>query len=350
MALLCAGLLVSLVALPAAGQYDPDMIRRLAEIRDKQNQSNTQEQGGAAKPAGIDLDNLPALPKEYRQGLEKARQMLAGNDPHQTREAFTALSEVRQRLLPARYPEIDIPLGRLALDENRPNIAELYIAPYATDRAVYRPRLFDAYILAGDVALARNDSNTALSIFDWLVKQEEKQAHDDNATSGERIAIAAEGAARAFASIPDLDQAEYAYKFALDYANAKLADYKKEYAWLFKRLRDGLARVRRANAIRKYGEDFVLFRDAETLRREKHDPKQAREIYQKIIQKYDAPGRGEAKPPLPPGSEGEGRGESASNILNPYADAARLYAALCLIDQYCPGSGRVFGVGESGSL
>ncbi|MEX0775691.1 MAG: hypothetical protein WD042_08240 [Phycisphaeraceae bacterium] len=372
-----AALLLTTICLPALGQYDPDMIRKLAELRDKQNQKQQDQAENQPKTAkaggnsggnsGGDLDNLPAFPKEYRQGLVKARQLLAANDPAKARQAFTALSELRQRLLPARYPEIDVPLGRLALDENRPNIAEPYVALYTADRAVYRPRLFDAYILAGDIALARSDSQAALAIFDWLVKQEEKQVQDDNASGGRPgVAIAAEGAARAFASIPDLDQAEYAYKFAQDYANAKLADYKKEYDWLFKRLRDGLGRVRRANAIRKYGEDFVLFRDAETLRREKHNPKQAREIYQQIIKKYDAPapapGRGEeAKPPLPRGEGGRGSArpgegtagqpnasrsttnppppsiakpsEAEQSIpLNPYVDAARLYAALCLID------------------
>jgi len=199
-------------------------------------------------------------------------------------------------------PRVDALIARVALDSKAPDKALDIVRPYAEPRDAYNPDLADCYLVAGDALLALHKPYDALVIFDWMA----------GAAEGLPLVRAAEGCGKALLARKEFQKAVESFRFALRYAEANYYDRED----LLKRLRDLLARAQRLADMDLYGEDFVRYRDAERLRRQRpqmspgltgtnlRDIAAAREIYLEIIQKWP---------------------ESI------YAEASRLYAAQCLV-------------------
>jgi hypothetical protein len=209
-------------------------------------------------------------------------------------------------------PRVDALIARVALASKAPDKALDFVRPYVeTDAkdarrvsppAAYNPDHADCYLVAGDALLALGKPYDALVIFDWMAGQ----------TEGVPLVRAAEGCGRALLARKEFQKAVESFRFALGYARQ---DYYEEKA-LIRRLEGLLREAQRLAEMDLYGEDFVRYRDAERLRRQRpqmspgltgtnlRDTAAAREIYLEIIQKWP---------------------ESI------YAEASRLYAAQCLV-------------------
>jgi len=142
---------------------------------------------------------------------------------------------------------------------------------------------------------AREDFAAAMILIDKL----------GQSGSGVQRMLAAEAAGDVLLAGKQFQAAEDAYRLAkkvfqadeylTDDPLAKLA---------LDRVKKGLAAARRPLDVEKYGEDFVLYREAETLRRDKKNYASALELYRQVIKRFP------------------------DTI---YAEASRLYEALCAI-------------------
>ncbi|MGB3087897.1 MAG: tetratricopeptide repeat protein [Phycisphaerae bacterium] len=206
------------------------------------------------------------------------------------REAYPLLVKLRKTIGEPRDVRVEALLARVALAENRPDKALEFVGAYAEKRDAYDANLADGYLAAADAHLAAGNSYKALEIFDWVA----------GSAQGVPLILAAEGCGKALVARKEYQTAVEAIEFALGYAWSRYYDR----ADLIRRLEALLGEARRLADINLYGEDFVLYRDAERLRREQGRFAEAREVYLGIIEKFP-----------------EGH----------YAEAARLYAAKCLI-------------------
>lgn len=241
----------------------------------------------APRPAAAAQDTTQAIDAAVKQALARCEDLLAKGKTH---EAYPILLQARQACGEPRNPRIETLLAKVALAEKAPDKALEFVAPYA-DMKDFHDRLAEAYLTAGDAYLAAGRNRDALAIFDWMAAK----------AGGLPLVLAAEGCGKALMSLKDHAKAVEALDFAVRYAKSKCYD---EVA-LIKRIESLLAKARRLADIELYGEDFVLYRDAEHLRREKGDFKRARPIYEEVIQRF------------PDGV---------------YADASRLYGAMCLVE------------------
>ena len=206
------------------------------------------------------------------------------------REAYPLLVKLRKTIGEPRDVRVEALLARVALAEKRPDKALEFVGAYAEKRDAYDANLADGYLAAADAHLAAGNSYKALEIFDWVA----------GSAQGVPLILAAEGCGKALVARKEYQTAVEAIEFALGYARSRYYDR----ADLIRRLEALLGEARRLADINLYGEDFVLYRDAERLRREQGRFAEAREVYLGIIEKFP-----------------EGH----------YAEAARLYAAKCLI-------------------
>jgi tetratricopeptide (TPR) repeat protein len=219
-------------------------------------------------------------------------------DAGKRRDAWTLLLNLRNQLGEPRDVRVETLLAKIALAENRPDEAFKLVAPWANNRDTYDPHLADCYLVAADAQLALGKNNVALVIFDWTASK----------AQGEPLVLAAEGCGKALMALKDFRRAVECFDFAVK-AVKSIADDYGTYDKLTARLRQELARARRLADTDLYGEDFVLYRDAETLRRIQKKYPEARQTYQAILKRF------------PDG---------------PYADASTLYAAMCLIEMEKP--------------
>ena len=231
------------------------------------------EQCAALVEAGDHRKALPLL-AELRRGLAKQAE---GDDD-------------AARLAARDLPRVDALIARVALDSKAPEKALDLVRPYVEPRNAYNPDHADCYLIAGDALLALGKPYDALILFDWMAGE----------TQGVALVRAAEGCGRALLARKEFAKAVESFRFALGYARAYAYDQEA----LIRRLEGLLQQAQRLADMDLYGEDFVRYRDAERLRRVDGQPAPAREIYLEIIQKW------------PEGI---------------YAEAARLYAAQCLV-------------------
>ncbi len=254
--------------------------------------------------AGKGSDDRPATTAETKARLrEQAKQQqrravlgraiahsgdLIASGKH--REAYPLLVKLRKTIGEPRDVRVEALLARVALAENRPDKALEFVGAYAEKRNAYDANLADGYLAAADAHLAAGNSYKALEIFDWVA----------GSAQGVPLILAAEGCGKALVARKEYRTAVEAIEFALGYARSRYYDR----ADLIRRLKALLREARRLADINLYGEDFVLYRDAERLRREQGRFAEARKVYLGIIEKFP-----------------EGH----------YAEAARLYAAKCLI-------------------
>jgi len=247
-----------------------------------------------AQPSGPTADPTAPLPPTVVPAADLVVARSAGLiAAGKHREAFSILMEARARLGKVRDVRIEALLGRVALLENVPEKALEFVAPYTAALDKFDAFAAEAYLVAGDANLALGKNQQALEIFDWLAGKAE----------GETVILAAEGCGKALMAMKDYAKAAEAFQFAVSAAQAA-NDYKK-YDKLIARLQGLLNQARRLADIGLYGEDFVLYRDAEIARRLTKDFKRAHGIYFEITTRF------------PQG---------------PYADASQLYGAMCLIE------------------
>ncbi len=232
-----------------------------------------------------------------------AASCVAGGIPDEMRQAAAQLEQIRRKVGDFTAPEVELLLARIALADKRPLRSMEHLHPFVRNRKEYKSSFAEHYLLAGDTQLALNKPLEAALMFDFVIRGEEKRNAGDH-FRGPITARAAEGAGRAFMAVKMYGQAEYGYKFGLDYIDRHLKPYKADLKDLIAQLNDGLRTARRAGAVEKYGEDFVVFRDAETQRRERGNPDKARELYLILIDAFPA---------------------------GPYTEAAWFFEAVCLI-------------------
>ena len=206
-------------------------------------------------------------------------------------DALPLLAQAREALGNTRDPKIEALLGKVALADKRPDKALEFVGPYADKRTKYDPDLSDCYLVAGDAYLAAEKHYLALTVFDWMASN----------SQGTTLILAAEGCGKALMGLKEYGKAAEALDFALRRINA--APYGQDK--LARRIKTLLNEAQRLRDLDLYGEDYVLYRDAEGLRRQHRKFKEARNLYLQVLTTY------------PQG---------------PYADASQLYAALCLTE------------------
>jgi tetratricopeptide (TPR) repeat protein len=209
------------------------------------------------------------------------------------RDAYPVLMEARLRLGKTRDVRIEALLGRVALAENAPEKALEFVKPWADKVDRYDPVLAEAYLVSGEACHALGRNQQALVTFDWVAGK----------ADGKVLILAAKGCGEALIAMKEYPKAVEALDFALRYANSDT--YYQQFGKLLYQIRSLLAQARRLADIDLYGEDFVLYREAETGRRLQKNFKCAQEIYQDIRLRF------------PQG---------------PYADPAQLYEAVCLLE------------------
>jgi tetratricopeptide (TPR) repeat protein len=210
------------------------------------------------------------------------------------REAFGLLMQARQQSGQTRDIHIETLLGRLAVIEKAPDKALEFVAPYTKDLKAYTPEIGAACVVAGDAYLATAKNQQAVEVFDWVAGKGE----------GKTLVLAAEGCGKALLAMKQYQKAVEALDFAVRYARE---NKRTDEPWdpMIARIQGLLDKARRLADIDMFGEDFVLFRDAERMRRLEKKFKEARDVYQDILKRF---------------ADG------------PYAEPSTLYGGMCLAE------------------
>jgi tetratricopeptide (TPR) repeat protein len=263
-------------------------------------------------PAPPSPEETTLRSRAIREAVEQCAALVEAGDH---RKAVPMLADLRRalekqakgeddsaRMAARELPRVDALVARVALDSKAPDKALDFVRPYVEPRDAYNLDHADCYLVAGDALLALGKPYDALVIFDWMAGK----------ADGVPLVRAAEGCGRAFLARKEFQKAIECFRFAIGYAQQCAYDQEA----LIRRLEGLLRDAQRLADMDLYGEDFVRYRDAERLRRQSpqmspgltgtnlRDHAAAREIYLEIIQKWP---------------------ESV------YAEAARLYAAQCLV-------------------
>jgi tetratricopeptide (TPR) repeat protein len=263
-------------------------------------------------PAPPSPEEITLRSRAIREAVEQCAALVEAGDH---RKAVPMLADLRRalekqakgeddsaRMAARELPRVDALVARVALDSKAPDKALDFVRPYVEPRDAYNLDHADCYLVAGDALLALGKPYDALMIFDWMAGQ----------TEGVPLVRAAEGCGRALLARKEFQKALESFRFAVDYAR----EYAYDQEALIRRLEGLLRDAQRLADMDLYGEDFVRYRDAERLRRQRpqmspgltgtnlRDTAAARSVYLEIIQKWP---------------------ESI------YAEASRLYAAQCLV-------------------
>ncbi|MHB1157745.1 MAG: tetratricopeptide repeat protein [Phycisphaerales bacterium] len=324
---------------------DPEALRRLMEQKKQQreaadkagSQNPTDDKTKSARDKAIERQR--DILNRNADAIAKLREQIATG---KHREAFGDLMQFRQLLGEPRVPGIEAMAAEIALLENRPDQAWRFIQSWATPTETYDRSAFRAYLLAGETLLAQNKPDAALAVLDWLTMRETDAATPGSSgDSGGSIDVvrAAEATGRALTALKKYQDSIDAFKFAQSYARAQLANYLNESPLkeLLAKVQQGLESAQRSLDLKEFGRAFVRFRDAEILRKQKQDYQAALAVYQEVIDKNRKWYREESEiadpdsdaqqifaqlQQLPPTSE----------IRNPFVEASRLYAGICLAE------------------
>jgi tetratricopeptide (TPR) repeat protein len=229
--------------------------------------------------------------------LANCERVIDLNDQKKIPDVVKELAILRGNTTPqARDPRIEALIARLALLQKRSDIAWQFVQPYGHVATPYDPTNAPAQLVAADVLLIQNNTDLAQRLYSQVAENEHAGSRS--------LALAAEGIGRAKYMLGDNSGALDSFKESLDVAHSlEVYAHEHDYDWLTSRLDRELANAQRKSDVSTYGEDFVLFRDAETSRRVQQDYPRASTIYRDIIKRF------------PKG---------------PFADAARLYDAMCM--------------------
>jgi tetratricopeptide (TPR) repeat protein len=182
------------------------------------------------------------------------------NDSKKLPAAVTELARLRANTTPrARDPRVEAMIAQLALLQKRPDIAWQFIQPYAHVATPYDSNKATAQLVAADVLLVQNNLDLAQRLYSQVAENEHE--------SSRSLALAAEGFGRAKFAMGDCPAATDALRKSLDVAHSlEVYGHEHDYDWLVGRVEGELASAQRKSDISTFGEDFVLFRDAETAR------------------------------------------------------------------------------------
>jgi len=305
--------IMAILAHSASAQLVPTNQEALKRAMERKQQEREQAQTSNTNEADADqtelqeqLDRQSKLLGKASDALTEVEKQIASGEH---RKAAGTLMQIRRVFREPRVARIEAMLGRIALLENRPDQAMRFVEPWSTKPDIYDRSNFEAHLVAGDALLApgksTHDPQKALVLLDWLTAVETEAANRDYIGSA-NVVRAAEATGRALIAVERYRDALNAFKFAQNYARSQLGDYLGEEPLksTLARVNENARKAQRLWDIERYGEAFVLFRDAETLRRSKDNHGKALPIYQDIIQRWPD---------------------------SPFAEASRLYEALCLV-------------------
>lgn len=207
--------------------------------------------------------------------------------------ALSSILRIEKKLHPGLRVRADLLAARCRLARREPEKTLERMKRYVGDRSRFHSEHRDCYDLAARAHVAKGQHYPALLLYDWVVQHEE----------GMPKVLAAENCGKALEAMKRYDKAYGAYDFALKYLRTGVQEYDRD-PKLTKRLTWARSRSARLRDIDRYGEDFVLYRHAETLRRTKRKYRDALKKYREIVKKFP---------------------ESV------YAEAAGLYEGLCLV-------------------
>jgi tetratricopeptide (TPR) repeat protein len=273
--------------------------------------SRAQARREAYEKAQADKRAQQAQANRERQAklLAKARDTI--DDLHKKiwtgehRKALGPVMQLRSALGQPRVGDIEGMVAEICRLDKQYTRAWKYVQAWSTKRGQYDWNDFAAHLQAGELLRVRGQLDDALVLLDWLTARESKRANDSGNASVD-VVFAAEATGRVLFALKRYKDALAAYQFAGQYARSQLKDYTRDppLKQLLARINANTKKTQRVIDIERYGEAFVLFRDAERLRLQKDDHGKALPIYRKIIQRWPD---------------------------SPFADAAGLYEALCLV-------------------
>jgi len=251
---------------------------------------------GAAQETGPDsgMANLRRF-SAHSRALASCEELLK-KGRHQP--ALASILRIEKNLHPGLRLRADLLAARCRLARGEPEKTLERMKRYVKDRSRYNPEHQECYDLAARAHVAKAEHCPALVLYDWVTRHEE----------GMPKVLAAENCGKALEAMKRYDKAYGAYDFALKYLRTDVQEYDRD-PKLAKRLTRARSRAARRRDIDRYGEDFVLYRHAETLRRTKRKYRDALKRYREIIKRFP---------------------ESV------YAEAAGLYEASCLVSLGIP--------------
>jgi len=209
-------------------------------------------------------------------------------------EACAALVKLRPKVAEKLRPSVDALLARACLAKKEPDRALRCVAAYAEKRDRYDPGLWACYDAAARAHLALGESLEAVLLYDWLAQR----------AAGEQQALAAEGCGDALMVRREYAKAIAAYTFAIRCVGALRSQANPgACAGLLERLQAALRQAERLRDIDLYGEDYVLYRDAERLRQ--GAPEKALPVYAELVRRFPQ---------------------------SVYAEAAGVYSPYCLVE------------------
>lgn len=209
-------------------------------------------------------------------------------------DVIRALQSQRKRTIPGTDTIFEIIWGRACLAAQCSELAEKGLAGFMVPQGNYNPEKSEVYLVATYVLLNRNRFTEAAKLADWISVNDE----------GVALVLGTEAYSKALIGTRDYAAAVESADFSLKYAREKLYNGEKAYDELFRLLEASLAAARRALDIGMYGLDYVLFRDAEQLRRQQRSYTKALTGYTDVIERFP---------------------------LSIYADASNVYQAICLV-------------------
>jgi tetratricopeptide (TPR) repeat protein len=217
-----------------------------------------------------------------------------------------------------RHSRVEAATAEVLIDLKRSREATVLVETYLRDRSKYQRVLAPAYLAGARAAFAQGRLREAIGLYDWIAAEE---------NGGDMVIQlqAVKGVGQVMVNQGQLAEALEAFRFGLSNIAAARARRRKvseaaeldvellrleaELKALVSSIRSVLAdRRRRAEEeafTRRVGAAFILYRDAEKLRRGDRNFKAARQKYIDLAQKFPA---------------------------TVYANAGKLYGAICLLE------------------
>ncbi len=208
-------------------------------------------------------------------------------------QVLVSVLKSEKKLRPALRMRADLLVAKCRLARSEPDKALERLKERIADRSHYRPELWECYDVAARAHAAKDEHYRALVFYDWMAQHSEGIART----------VAAAGCGKALEAMKRYSKALASYTFALKCCQRQPKEYRD--VAMMRRLGAARNRMIRFREMDLYGEDFVLYREAETLRRSRRRHKEALDKYREIVERF------------PDGI---------------YAEAAGLYGPLCQIE------------------
>ena len=261
---------------------------------------------GAADPRPLSREQLAAIAAFDRE-VAACQTLLSGPDPVPSEALAQRIAQVHAALTDRRspirgivrdpHPLVDELRARIHLLRRQATQAAQILAPWSA-----RPRFGEdpssewPELASADAALALQRLDEALVRYDALA---------GSATCSAEVRVrAAHGCGLTLEAKGDDARAIDSFDFALRFGRRHLYNPTGAWNWLFARIEGDLARIRRTQEEAHLGRDFLLFREAEHLRRAARDHTSAAQRYQALL---------------------------AASATGAFSDASRIALALCQV-------------------